>query len=126
MEAFKVTLVASIGACAIVFASALVSVPAGLAQNNPAESGGAIAPSFEEPWGDAMSSSEGPALAPAPEESVEPESGSMFMPQPSVGLIERPGFTPISPTSPTLIQPESFGAAAGGFQPDGGFHGPIR
>ena len=90
------------------------------------ELGAATPPSFEEPWDDAASSSEGPALAPAPEESFEPEPGSMFVPQPAVGLIERPGFTPISPTSPTLIQPESFGAPAGGFQPEGGFHGPIR
>ena len=39
-------------------------------------------PSFEEPWSD------GQVLTPAPEQPVQPEPGSMYVPPPPVGLID--------------------------------------
>ena len=124
MKSYKNGLLASVGGFAMVLTSAIVFVPPIFAQ---AESEGAVPPSFEEPWGDAASSSYGPVLAPAPEEPLAAEPESMFVPPPPVGLIERPGLTPISPTNPELMSPASPGLAAGGFHSfDGGFHGPIR
>jgi len=112
---------------ALVAASAIVFVQPMFAQTDggsTAESGGAVAPSFEEPWGE---SSDGPALAPAPESPVEPQPGSMYVPPPPVGLIERPGLTPISPTSPELLPSTSMAGTGGGFHSfSGGFHGSIR
>ena len=117
-------------AAALVAASALVFVRPTFAQTvmgDTAESGAAVAPSFEEPWGDGVSSSDGPALAPAPESPVAPEAGSMYVPPPPVGLIERPGLTPISPNSPALLPSTSMPEAGGGFHSfGGGFHGSIR
>lgn len=70
--------------------------------------------SFDEPLDDS------PVLAPAPEQPEAPAPESMFVPQAPVGLIERPGLTPISPTSPELIPPDSFARPAVGF--DGRIH----
>ena len=76
--------------------------------------------SFEEPWTD------GPILAPAPVQPEEAAPGSMYVPPPPVGLIEPFDHPPISPNSPALIPPDSVGIPAGGFHPEGAFHGPIR
>jgi hypothetical protein len=81
----------------------------------------ATLPPYEGIWGD------GSVLTPAPEQSVapapeEPEYSapdSTFVPQAPYGLIERPGLTPISPTSPELIAPDAFA------RPAGGFHSPV-
>ena len=83
------------------------------------ESGDAYSPSFEEPWGD------GPVLAPAPSQPEAAEPGSMYVPPPAVGLIEPGDHPAISPNSPTLIPPDSVGIPAGGFHPEGAFHGPA-
>lgn len=56
-------------------------------------------PSYDEPSGD------GTALAPAPEQPEEAAPESMYVPPGPVGLVERPGLTPISPTSPELLPP---------------------
>jgi hypothetical protein len=66
-------------------------------------------PSYDEPWGGDS------ALAPAPEQPEASAPESMYVPQGPVGLIERPGLTPISPTSPELLAPDSFARPAGGF-----------
>jgi hypothetical protein len=72
-------------------------------------------------WGD------GSVLTPAPEQAEAPAPESMFVPQAPVGLIERPGLTPISPTSPELIAPDAFARPAGGFQSSvGGYNGRIH
>ena len=73
----------------------------------------AMLPSFDEPW-------DTPALSPAPEQPMTPAPGSMFVPESPVGLIEPGSHPPISPSSPTLIAPDSMGV------PDGGFDGLIR
>jgi hypothetical protein len=77
-------------------------------------------PNFEEPWDDARPSVAGPALAPAPQEPMNPQPGSMFVPQPPVGLIEPGDHPAISPYSTTLIPPDSMG------RPFGGFHSSVR
>jgi hypothetical protein len=74
----------------------------------------AALPSFDEPYND------GQVLAPAPNQPEEPAPESMFVPQGPVGLIERPGLPPISPSSPELTPPDSFATPAGGF--DGRIH----
>ena len=79
------------------------------------EAGDATPPSFEEPW-----DAGGPALAPAPETPDYVEPGSMYVPPPPVGLIEPENHPAISPTSPTLIPPDSFA------RPAGVFNGRIR
>jgi hypothetical protein len=76
---------------------------------NQAESEDNGATSFEEPWDD------GPVMAPAPEQPVDPAPGSTFVAPPPVGLIEPWGHPAISPTSPTLIPPDSFARPASGF-----------
>ena len=81
---------------------------------NQAESEDTGAPSFDVPWDD------GAAMAPAPEQPVEPAPGSMFVAPPPVGLIEPWEHPAISPTSPTLIPPDSMG------RPVAGFPGPVR
>ncbi len=126
MQAFKSILVASVGTFAIVLASAVIAPPI-FAQTDSSESDTAITPSFEEPWDTEMpSAGGGPVLAPAPDAPVESEPGSMYVAPPPYGLIERPGLTPISPTSPMLTQSNEFAAPAGGFHPEGGFRGGIR
>jgi len=109
-------------AATIVGASVLLFMQPVFAQSDgDSESGDAYSPSFEEPWTD------GPVLAPAPSQPEESEPGSMYVPPPAVGLIEPWDHPAISPTSPTLIPPDSMGIPAGGFHPEGGaFHGPIR
>jgi hypothetical protein len=86
-------------------------------------------PPYEGTWGD------GSVLTPAPEQSVAPAPEqpeysapeSTFVPQAPYGLIERPGLTPISPTSPELIAPDAFARPAGGFHSTvGGFAGRIH
>ena len=83
-------------------------------------------PSYGENWGDSA------VLTPAPEQSEgpaseQPESApeSTFVPQAPYGLIERPGLTPISPTSPELIAPDAFARPAGGFHSSVGGFGRI-
>jgi hypothetical protein len=76
-------------------------------------------PSFEEPWSD------GPVLAPAPEQPMQPEPGSMYVPPPPVGLIDGLGHPPINPNLPELPPSGSLGFANGGFHPEGGFQGPA-
>lgn len=80
---------------------------------------GAINPSYINPPYD-ETGGDGAVLAPAPEqpEALAPES--MYVPQGPVGLIERPGLTPISPTSPELLPPDSFA------RPGAGFDGRIQ
>jgi len=75
---------------------------------------GAINPSYDETWSD------GSVLAPAPEQPEASAPESMYVPPGPVGLIERPGLTPISPSSPELLAPDSFARPAGGF--DGRIH----
>jgi hypothetical protein len=76
-------------------------------------------PSFEEPWGD------GPALTPAPQQPVQSQPGSMYVPPPPVGLTEPFGYSPITPDGLDRIPPDSMGIAGGGFHPEGGFNGPA-
>jgi hypothetical protein len=88
----------------------------------------ATLPPYEGTWGDGsvLTPAPGQPEALAPEQLEAPAPGSAFVPQGPVGLIERPGLTPISPTSPELIAPDAFARPAGGFQsPVGGFHGPV-
>jgi len=81
----------------------------------------ATLPPYEGTWGDDS------VLTPAPEQAEAPAPESMFVPQGPVGLIERPGLTPISPTSPELIAPDAFARPAGGFHsPVGGYDGRIH
>jgi hypothetical protein len=80
--------------------------------------GPSMEPSFEEPWSD------GQVLTPAPEQPVQPEPGSMYVPPPPVGLIDGVGHPPINPNFPEL-PPNSLGSANGGFHPEGGFQGPA-
>ena len=110
----KITTVAA----TIVGASVLLFIQPVFAQSD-GESGDNYSPSFEEPWGD------GPVLAPAPSQPEESEPGSMYVPPPAVGLIEPFGHPPVSPNSPTLIPPDSMNIPAGGFHPEGAFHGPA-
>jgi hypothetical protein len=89
----------------------------------------ATLPPYEGTWGDGSVLTPGPgqAEAPAPEQPEAPAPQSMFVPQGPVGLIERPGLTPISPTSPELIAPDAFARPAGGFHSTvGGFAGRIH
>ena len=80
-------------------------------------------PSFEEPWSDG---SDGSALAPAPEQPVEPEPGSMYVPPAPLGLIDPVGHPPINPNSPELTPYVSPGVIPnGGFHSEGGFQGPA-
>ena len=76
-------------------------------------------PSFEEPWHD------GPDLAPAPQQPIEPEPGSMYVPPPPVGLIDGVGHPPMNPNLPELMPSTPLGVANGGFHPEGGFTGPA-
>ena len=80
--------------------------------------GPTIEPSFEEPWSD------GQVLAPAPEQPMQTEPGSMYVAPPPVGLIDGVGHPPINPSFPEL-PPNSLGSANGGFHPEGGFQGPA-
>ena len=75
-------------------------------------------PSFEEPWHD------GPDLAPAPEQPIEPEPGSMYVPPAPVGLIDGVGHPPMNPDLPELTPSPSLGIAGGGFHSEGGLPGP--
>jgi hypothetical protein len=89
----------------------------------------ATLPPYEGTWGDdsVLTPAPGPTEAPAPEQAEAPAPESMFVPQGPVGLIERPGLTPISPTSPELIAPDAFARPAGGFHSSiGGFAGRIH
>ena len=112
------TLVATLVGAGLLFAHPV------FAQNNddPAahvsaygDASDATAPSFDEPWdtGDT-------ALAPAPAMPEYVEPGLMYVPPPPVGLIEPGNHPAISPTSPTLIPPDSFA------RPAGVFNGRIR
>jgi hypothetical protein len=86
-------------------------------------------PPYEGTWGDGSVLTPAPeqAEAPAPEQPEESAPESTFVPQAPVGLIERPGLTPISPSSPELIAPDAFARPAGGFHsPVGGFEGRIH
>jgi hypothetical protein len=65
---------------------------------------GAINPSYLNPSYD-ETRGDGSVLAPAPEQPDASAPESMYVPQGPVGLIERPGLTPISPTSPELLPP---------------------
>jgi len=87
----------------------------------------ATLPPYEGTWGDGSVLTPGAgqpeALAPEQPEASAPQS--TFVPQAPYGLIERPGLTPISPTSPELIAPDAFARPAGGFHSTvGGF--PAR
>jgi hypothetical protein len=85
---------------------------------SPDAQGSSMEPSFEEPWSDG---SGGPALAPAPDQSMQPEPGSMYVAPPPVGLIDGLGHPPINPSFPELPPSGSMGFANGGFHPEGGF-----
>jgi hypothetical protein len=76
-------------------------------------------PSFEEPWSD------GSVLTPAPEQPMQPQPGSIYVPPPPVGLIDGLGHPPINPSFPELPPSGSMGFANGGFHPEGGFQGPA-
>ena len=106
----------------IVAASALVFIRpvfaethGGFPEISPGTQESSMDPSFEEPWHD------GPLLTPAPDQPVQPELGSIYVPPPSVGLIEPFGRPPINPNSAELTPPDSLGIANGGFHPAGGF-----
>jgi hypothetical protein len=101
-------------AATIVAASALIFVHSSFAQTNPADSGYASPPSFDQPWDD------GRVRTPAPDQPLASDPGSIYVPPPPVGLLERPGYTPINPTSPELLPPDSFA------RPADGFIGPVR
>jgi hypothetical protein len=101
-------------AATIAAASALVLIRPSFAQMNLTGSGNASPPSFDQPWDD------GSILAPAPEQPVDPGLGSIYMPPAPVGLLERPGYTPINPSSSELLPPDSFA------RPAGGFSAPVR
>jgi len=88
-------------------------------ESSPDAQGSSMEPSFEEPWGD------GPVLAPAPDQPMQSEPGSMYVPPPPVGLIDPAGHPPINPSFPELPPPDSLGVASGGFHPEGGFQGPA-
>ncbi len=75
----------------------------------------AMAPDFDEPWDDATPSFGGTALAPAPEQPVDPELPPAYAPPAPVGLIEPWSHPAISPSSPTLIAPDSLGRSEGVF-----------
>jgi hypothetical protein len=86
-------------------------------------------PSYGETLGDDTVLTPAPEQyeAPAPEQPQESAPESTFVPQAPYGLIERPGLTPISPTSPELIAPDAFARPAGGFHSTvGGFDGRIH
>ena len=86
-------------------------------------------PAYGENWGDGAVLTPAPEQyeAPAPEQPEESAPESTFVPQAPYGLIERPGLTPISPTSPELIAPDAFARPAGGFHSTvGGFAGRIH
>jgi hypothetical protein len=112
------TLVATLAA-----ASALVFVQPAFAQKGGTSAAEiaihdrelSMAPNFEEPWNDNSPLFTAPALAPAPGDPEHSEPGSMFVPPPPVGLIERGDHPAISPTSPTLIPPGTMDMPAGGF-----------
>jgi hypothetical protein len=82
-------------------------------------------PSVDQPWAytnqpSHLQSFDGPPLVPAPEQPFDPEeAGSMYVAPPPTGMLELPGHTPINPTSPELIPPDSFA------RPDGGFHNNV-
>ena len=116
----KITkLVATIvGASALLFVQPVFAQDYGDSAAQPYSEGDAYEPSFDEPWAD------GPVLAPAPSQPEESAPGSIYVPPPQYGLIEPFDHPPVSPTSPTLIPPDSLGIPAGGFHP--AFHGPIR
>jgi hypothetical protein len=109
-------------AATILAGSALLVVYPIFAQTNPADSGDASPPSFDQPWDDGSGLGDGgPSLAPAPEQPYDPDYGSIYVPPPPVGLLERPGYTPINPTSPELLPPSESVA-----RPADGFIGPVR
>jgi hypothetical protein len=112
-------------AATILAASALVFVQPGFAQvpsgsdpdnpepwgativTSPASSGDATPYSFDEPYDYAVPSSDGAALAPAPEEPAGTAPGSMFVPPPPVGLVEQYGHPPMNPNLPELMLPNA-------------------
>jgi hypothetical protein len=85
-------------------------------------------PSYGQTWGDDTALTPAPEqyAAPAPEQPEESAPESTFVPQAPYGLIERPGLTPISPTSPELIAPDAFARPAGGFHSSVGGFGRIH
>ena len=84
-------------------------------------------PAYGENWGDGGGLTPAPEQyeAPAPEQPEESAPESTFVPQAPYGLIERPGLTPISPTSPELIAPDAFARPVGGFHSSVGGFGRI-
>ena len=115
------TLVATIAAAsALVFVRPVFAETyAGFPVSSPDSQESSMEPSFEEPWSD------GPVLTPAPEQPIQPEPGSMYVPPPPVGLIDGIGHPPINPSFPELTPSPSLGIASGGFHPEGGFSGPV-
>jgi hypothetical protein len=119
------TLVATIAAASAlvffrpVFAETYAGFPV-ISSDTQESQESSMEPSFEEPWHD------GPDLAPAPQQPIEPAPGSMYMPPPPVGLIDPAGHPPINPSLPELTPYDSTGIANGGFHPEGGFPGPAE
>jgi hypothetical protein len=122
------TLVATIAAASTllfirpVFAETYAGYPVISQDTQESSQESSMEPSFEEPWSDG---SDGPVLAPAPEQPLQSEPGSMYVPPPPVGLIDGVGHPPINPSFPELPPPDSLGVANGGFHPEGGFPGPA-
>jgi hypothetical protein len=110
----------------IIAASALVFIQPVFAQTDGGSSSelstdtqeSPMDPTFEEPWVD------GPVLTPAPEQPVQPQPGSMYVPPPPVGLVEPFGHPPINPNSPVPIPHYSLGFA-NGLHSEGGFNAPA-
>jgi hypothetical protein len=118
-------------AATILAASALVFVRLGFAQvphgsdpdnpepwgativTNPANSAEASPYSFDEPYDYPAPSSDGDALAPAPEEPADTAPGSVFVPSPPVGLVEQYGHPPMNPNFPELMVPNTMGTPPG-------------
>jgi hypothetical protein len=119
----KITTVAAtlIGASVLLFIPPVFAQTDGVSVPQTSSDAEAYAPLYDEPLG------EGPVLAPAPSQPEYSDPGSMYVPPPAYGLIEPFDHPPVSPTSPTLIPPDSLGIPAAGFHPGGGaFVGPIR
>jgi hypothetical protein len=118
----RASLVAAILAASALFfvRPGFAQVPAGSDPDNPepwgstivtspANSGDATPYSFDEPYDYAARSSDGAALAPAPEEPADTAPGSIFVPPPPVGLVEQYGHPPMNPDLPELMVPSAIG-----------------
>ena len=112
------TLVATIvAASALVFIQPVFAqVDGGSAREFSADTHeSSMVPSFEGPRGDGL------FLMPAPQQPVQSEPGSMYVPPPPVGLNEQFEQPSIHPNSPALMPQHSLGIPYGGFHSAGGY-----